>query len=219
VKLAEAGEQWDNVATMNVSCNPIPCPEQERPAEPACEIQVRLPHDLPIFLVGMMGAGKTTIGRGLARALMRDFIDLDHELEARCGVRVPTIFEIEGEAGFRRRESVALADCTLRRDIVLATGGGAILANENRRLLAARGIVVYLRATPEELHRRTCRDRGRPLLATGDPRATLRDMMVLRDPFYREVADLVVDTGAAPVASLVKSLLPKLLAYEKQMPK
>jgi shikimate kinase len=204
---------------MNVSnphCQGLP----EAPAEAqACDQPVVLPHDLPVFLVGMMGAGKTTIGRGLARVLGRDFVDLDHELEARCGVRVPTIFEIEGEAGFRRRESVALADCTLRRGIVLATGGGAILAEENRRLLAERGIVLYLRATSEELHRRTCRDKGRPLLATGDPRATLRDMMVLRDPFYREVADLIIDTGASPVANLVKSILPKLMAYEKRIHK
>ena len=172
--------------------------------------------DMPIFLVGMMGAGKTTIGRGLARAMNRDFIDLDHELETRCGVRVPTIFEIEGEAGFRRRESIALTDCTARPDIVLATGGGAILAEENRRLLAERGVVVYLRATADELYRRTCRDRGRPLLATADPRATLAEMMVLRDPLYREVADLIVDTGSSPVANLVRTILPKLQAYEKR---
>lgn len=178
---------------------------------------VQLPHDLPIFLVGMMGAGKTTIGRGLARALGREFIDLDHELEARCGVRVPVIFEIEGEAGFRRRESTALQECTQRRGIILATGGGAILADENRRLLRERGIVMYLRASVDELFRRTCRDRNRPLLATADPRGTLRDLMVKREPLYNEVADLVIETGSTPITTLIKAILPKLQAYEKKL--
>nr|WP_235816887.1 shikimate kinase [Bordetella ansorpii] len=164
----------------------------------------------------MMGAGKTTIGRGLARALGREFVDLDHELEARCGVRVPVIFEIEGEAGFRRREASALQECTQRRAIVLATGGGAILAEENRRLLRERGVVLYLRASVDELYRRTCRDRNRPLLATADPRGTLRQLLTLREPLYHEVAHLVVETGCTPVSSLVKSLIPKLQAYEAQ---
>lgn len=172
---------------------------------------------MPLFLVGMMGAGKTTIGRGLARALGRPFLDLDHELEARCGVRVPVIFEIEGEPGFRRRESTALAECTRRRDIVLATGGGVILAEENRRALRSRGVVIYLAADADELYRRTCRDRNRPLLATADPRATLRTLRALRDPLYREVADLVVETGSMPVPALVKSLLPQLIAFEKTL--
>ena len=168
---------------MNFSAHSCPeadpdlAPSGEAPENPPCASEclgktVSLPHDLPIFLVGMMGAGKTTIGRGLARALGRDFIDLDHELEARCGVRVPVIFEIEGEAGFRRRESAALEECTQRRNIILATGGGAILAAENRSRLRERGIVVYLRASVDELFRRTCRDRNRPLLATADPRGT-----------------------------------------------
>lgn len=171
--------------------DPDPAPSGEAPENPPCASEclgktVSLPHDLPIFLVGMMGAGKTTIGRGLARALGRDFIDLDHELEARCGVRVPVIFEIEGEAGFRRRESAALEECTQRRNIILATGGGAILAAENRLRLRERGIVVYLRASVDELFRRTCRDRNRPLLATADPRGTLRDLMTLREPSTRK---------------------------------
>jgi shikimate kinase len=166
---------------------------------PSCELQDLpqhagpLEHDSPIFLVGMMGAGKTTIGKALARVLQREFIDLDHELEARCGVRIPVIFEIEGEQGFRKRECQVLDDCTVRPNLVMATGGGAVLADENRRALQSRGIVVYLRASVEELFRRTSRDRNRPLLVTPDPKATLRSLLELREPLYTAVADVVVD--------------------------
>ena len=131
-------------------------------------------------------------------------------------MRVPVIFEIEGEAGFRRRESAALEECTQRRNIILATGG-AILAPENRQRLHERGIVVYLRASVDELFRRTCRDRNRPLLATADPKGTLRDLMTRREPYYREVADLVVETGSTPIQTLVKGLLPQLQAFEKRI--
>jgi shikimate kinase len=172
---------------------------------PACLADGR-----PLFLVGMMGAGKTTIGRGLARMLGREFVDLDHELEARCGVRVPVIFEIEGEAGFRRREAQTLQECTQRRDIVLATGGGAILAEQSRALLRERGLVVYLRATLDELFRRTSRDRNRPLLATPDPRGTLRQLMTTRDPLYTEAAHVIIDTGASSVNAVVKHVLTRL---------
>ena len=163
-----------------------------------------------IFLVGMMGAGKTTVGRTLARRLKLRFVDSDHEIEARCGVKIPVIFEIEGEAGFRSRGAQALAELTVLQGIVLATGGGAVLREESRRLLAARGIVIYLRATPEHLFERVRQDRNRPLLATGDPLARLRQLYRDRDPLYREVADLVVDTGRQSVQVLTRGVLEQL---------
>ena len=163
-----------------------------------------------VYLVGMMGTGKTTVGRLLARRLRLRFIDSDHEIEARCGVKIPVIFEIEGEAGFRSREAQAVAELTELAGIVLATGGGAVLREDSRRLLAARGIVVYLRATPEHLFERVRQDRNRPLLATGDPLARLRQLYRERDPLYREVADLVVDTGRQSVQVLTRGLLEQL---------
>lgn len=209
--------QCDN-AGMNALSSPCPdaAPTPDPVPQPPVEA-VTLPYDLPIILVGMMGAGKTTIGRGLARALGREFLDLDHELEARCGVRIPTIFEIEGETGFRKRESAALAACVARRGIVLATGGGAVLAEANRHALKTSGIIVYLRANVDELYRRTCRDRNRPLLATPNPRATLASLLTQREPLYQEVADLIVDTGAMPVPNVVKAILPLLQECEKRL--
>ena len=163
-----------------------------------------------IYLVGMMGAGKSTVGRLLARRLKLRFYDSDHEIERRCGVRIPVIFEIEAEAGFRSREAQVIAELTELREIVLATGGGVVLEGENRRQLAARGTVVYLRARPEDLYERVRHDRNRPLLATADPLARLRELYAQRDPLYREVADLVIETGAQSVQVLTRELLDKL---------
>jgi shikimate kinase len=206
-----------NESRSDCPAGPAPAAAEDGPCSTVCAApRASLPYDTPIFLVGMMGAGKTTIGRSLARVLGREFVDLDHELESRCGVRIPLIFEIEGEAGFRKRESAALAQCASRRDVVLATGGGAILAEENRAVLREQGIVIYLRASVDELYRRTCRDRNRPLLATADPRATLRDLLARREPLYTQVAHLTIETGCIPVSTLVKHLVPKLQAYEKQ---
>jgi shikimate kinase len=163
-----------------------------------------------LYLVGMMGAGKTTIGRLLARRLKLRFVDSDHEIERRCGVKVPLIFDIEGEPGFRSRESQTLAELTALEGIVLATGGGAVLADDNRRRLAARGTVIYLCAKPEDLYERVRQDRNRPLLATPDPLARLRELYVQRDPLYREAADVVVDTGRQTVQSLARTLADQL---------
>lgn len=169
-----------------------------------------------IFLVGMMGAGKSTAGRLLARRLKRAFYDSDHEVERRCGVKIPVIFDIEGEPGFRTRESAVLEELTAQRDIVLATGGGAVLLEANRRMLAGRGMVVYLHALPAVLFERVRQDKNRPLLATADPAARLRELYAVRDPLYRETADLVVETGRQSVQSLARELLGRIREEWKQ---
>jgi len=166
--------------------------------------------DAPLFLVGMAGAGKSTIGRLLARRLEREFVDLDHTLEARCGVRVTDIFEIEGEAGFRRREAQLLDECTQRRGIVLATGGGAVLAPENRARLRGRGTVIYLRVALKELCRRLEHDRSRPLIQGADPQTRIRNLLQAREPLYTEIAHLSFDTGAMPANKVARALLIEL---------
>lgn len=169
-----------------------------------------------IFLVGMMGAGKTSVGRVLARRLDRAFYDSDHVIEERTGVKVAVIFEIEGEAGFRQRESSVLDELTLMRDVVVATGGGAVLSAQNRAWLHSRGTVVYLRASVKDLLNRTRHDKNRPLLQTADPRARLNELFELRDPLYREVAHVTIDTGSQSVASLVGRLQQMLDARQSQ---
>lgn len=168
-----------------------------------------------IFLVGLMGAGKTSVGRLLAKRLGREFLDSDAEIERLTGVKIPVIFEIEGETGFRGREEKMIEKLTAMNGIVLATGGGAVLSAANRALLRSRGRVIYLRASPEDLWRRTRRDRNRPLLQTADPLARLCELHSLRDPLYRETADLIVDTGSQSVASLT-TRIQQLLSDPEQ---
>ena len=163
-----------------------------------------------IYLVGLMGAGKTTVGRQLARRLHRRFVDSDQEIEARTGVRIPLIFDIEGEAGFRRRESQVLAELVREPNLVMATGGGAVLAAENRRCLRDNGIVVYLCAPPEVLYQRTRHDRNRPLLQVADPRSRLKMLFAERDPLSREVAHLVVDSKEGAAGVLVQRIEKEL---------
>jgi len=166
-----------------------------------------------IFLVGMMGAGKTTLGKALARRLGREFVDTDKVLVERTGVSVSTIFEIEGEEGFRRRESAVLAELAERDDCVVATGGGAVLSPDNRRLMHDNGTVVYLRARLDSLWERTRQDTSRPLLRTPDPRAPLADLLEKRDPLYREAAHITVDTGFQSAATLVTRVVTALAEH------
>ncbi len=162
-----------------------------------------------------MGAGKSTIGRQLSNALKREFKDSDHEIVARTGASIPLIFEIEGEEGFRKREAAMIDELTQLEGIVLATGGGAVLREENRNHLSERGVVIYLYASVEQLFERTSRDRNRPLLQTENPRQKLEELMEQRDPLYREVADMVVHTDDRSIRSVVKEILVRL----KQEPK
>ncbi|GAA4032358.1 bifunctional shikimate kinase/3-dehydroquinate synthase AroKB [Actimicrobium antarcticum] len=163
-----------------------------------------------IFLIGLMGSGKTTVGRALAKKLNKRFIDSDHEIEARTGASIPLIFEIEGEASFRQREAEVIRDLTQLDDIVLATGGGVVLNPDNRALLAAHGTVIYLRASVNSILQRTRHDKNRPLLQTADPRRRLEDISRQRDPMYAEIADIVIDTGRPNVQFLVNHILSQL---------
>lgn len=154
-----------------------------------------------------MGAGKTTVGRHLAGALGYVFLDSDHEIEARTGADIPWIFEVEGEEGFRRRESQVIDELTLRPGIVLATGGGAVLREANRLCLHDRGFVVYLSADIDHLLARTGRDRNRPLLRTDNPRAVFERILAEREPLYRETAHLVLSTNAGNVREAVAAIV------------
>jgi len=163
-----------------------------------------------LFLVGPMGAGKSTIGRQLSLRLGMSFLDSDHEIEARTGVDIPLIFELEGEAGFRKREQSVIDELTQLPGIVLATGGGAVLDSANRRNLDKRGRVIYLHATVNQQLKRTRRDRNRPLLQTGDPRAKLEELMAIRDPLYREIADIIIETDGKRVRDVVRQIIQAL---------
>ena len=167
-------------------------------------------HPTNIFLVGPMGAGKSTIGRQLASLLGLDFDDTDHEIQRRTGVDIPTIFDYEGEAGFRKREATVIDDLTQRGNLVLATGGGSVLSAENRKMLNGRGFVVYLYCTPEQQYERTLRDRSRPLLQTEDPLGTLQSLMAERDPLYRETADIVVTSEKRSASAVANEIVKKL---------
>jgi len=168
-----------------------------------------------IFLVGMMGAGKTTVGRALAQRMKREFVDTDKVLVERTGVPVATVFEIEGEEGFRKRETLVLHEVCELDGRVVATGGGIVLSAENRRAMREAGTVVYLRARLESLWERTRHDASRPLLATPNPKGRLAELLREREPLYREVAHVTVDSGPQSAASLVNRVLAALRAREQ----
>ncbi len=155
-----------------------------------------------------MGAGKTTVGRQLAAELGKTFHDTDQEVERRTGVRISLIFEIEGEAGFRTREAQVVDQLTQQSNVVVATGGGAVLDPANREHLAQRGLVIYLHGQAKDLWQRTRYDKSRPLLQNTDPMQKLQSLYLQRDPLYREIADLVVDTGRQRAHTLLLQLLP-----------
>lgn len=164
----------------------------------------------PIVLIGMMGSGKTTVGKRLAARLGRDFVDADRELELRCGVPIATIFELEGEEGFRRREAAVLASLLEQPGIVLATGGGAVILEENRQRLHEQGYVVFLRVGAAELWQRLKRDKLRPLLQTAHPRQRISDLLTVREPLYRDTAHLIVTGGRQPIDALVADIIDRL---------
>ena len=165
-----------------------------------------------IYLIGMPGSGKSTIGRALAKCLQLTFVDADHALTDRTGVAITTIFELEGEAGFRQRETALMFELSARSDILVATGGGAILLAENRERLHATGVVVYLRAKLDDLWTRTRHDSKRPLLRAANPRAVLAALLESLEPIYAEIADLVVETAGYPkVTRLAQDIAGRLV--------
>ena len=167
-------------------------------------------HPKNIFLVGPMGAGKSAVGRHLARALHLTFVDSDDEVESRTGVDIAFIFEKEGEEGFRKREAAAIDDLTRLDGVVLATGGGAVMNADTRSNLGGRGFVVYLYTTVDQQVVRTKKGRERPLLENGDPRGTLEELLQKRDPLYREIADLVVETDGRKVHSVASEIIEQI---------
>lgn len=163
-----------------------------------------------VVLVGPMGAGKTTIGRLLSMTLGLEFIDSDRAIEEKAGANIPWIFDVEGEEGFRRREESMIASLCDEQGIVLATGGGAVTREANRNVLKQRGFVIYLHTTVAQQLERTARDRNRPLLQTEDPEAVLQKLFSIRDPLYREVASLIVNTDRRSPRSVVNEITKKL---------
>jgi shikimate kinase len=173
--------------------------------EPRCEGNTN------VFLIGPMGAGKSTLGRLLASALKRPFYDSDKVIEDRCGASIPWIFDLEGEEGFRQREIQVIDELTQEQGIVLATGGGAVLKAENRNALHQRGFVIFLRTTVNQQLARTGKDRNRPLLQTENPRQRLEQMCKIRDPLYLETAHLVVDTDQRPARQVMLDIKHQLM--------
>lgn len=167
-------------------------------------------HPQNIFLIGPMGAGKSAVGRQLAKLLHLSFVDSDDEIETRTGVDIPFVFEKEGEEGFRKREAKVIDDLSAMDGVVLATGGGAVVNTQNRSCLGARGFVVYLYTTVDQQVARTQKGRERPMLANGDSRKILDELMAVRDPLYREIADLTVETDGRKVKAVANEILERL---------
>jgi len=167
-------------------------------------------HPRNIFLIGPMGAGKSAVGRYLARTLHLSFVDSDDEIESRTGVDIPFIFEKEGEEGFRKRETAVIDDLSKMDGVVLATGGGAVINPDSRSRLGGRGFVVYLYTTVDQQVARTQKGRERPLLESADPRVTLQELLDTRDPMYREIADIIVETDGRKVKSVANEIIEQI---------
>ena len=165
-----------------------------------------------IYLIGLMGAGKSTAGRLLAQTMGREFYDSDDEIVKRTGASIPTIFQIEGEAGFREREQRMIAELCAKKSVILGTGGGAILREANREALKNTGWVVYLSTSPERLINRTRYDKNRPLLQTANPLSVLTQLYEVRHPIYQDLADIVITTGAGHVTHVVAHIIEQLIA-------
>ena len=162
--------------------------------------------DMRLFLIGPMGSGKSTVGRHLADLLDRPFIDSDVEIESRAGADIPWIFDVEGETGFRRRETAVLKDLVESPGAVIATGGGAILAAENREMMARAGVVVYLNVSVAQQLQRTGSGEGRPLLQQGDPEEMLKQLMAEREPLYRALADVIISGGGGNARKVARQI-------------
>lgn len=168
-----------------------------------------------IYFIGLMGAGKTTIGRLLAKQMGKNFYDSDVEIERKTGVKIPLIFELEGEEGFRKRETAVIEELSQLNDVVVATGGGAVLLPENRAFLKNNGKIIYLRAKVNDLYQRTRNDKSRPLLQGGNIKQKLEKLYVARDPIYSSLADYIVDTGAQSAAEITNHIEQLLMRQDK----
>ncbi|MFM1897440.1 MAG: hypothetical protein RLZZ385_2514 [Pseudomonadota bacterium] len=171
-----------------------------------------------VFLIGPMGVGKSTIGKVLAEQLGLQFYDSDREIEAATGADIPWIFDVEGEAGFRVREAKMIDELTAMHGIVLATGGGSVLSEANQERLKSRGVVVYLRASLNQQYERTSRDKNRPLLQTSDPEKKIRELMKIREPLYKALADITVNTSRRSPKSVSSEIVESLRAFREQQP-
>ena len=169
-----------------------------------------------IVLVGPMGTGKTTIGKILSKELGFSFVDSDRVIEERCGADIPWIFDVEGEPGFRDREKSVIKDLTGEPDIVLATGGGAVVDTDNQSEMQKNGFIVFLFTTIEQQYERTHKDRKRPLLQSEDPLAVLRRLMSVREPIYRSIADCIVETDSKKPRVVVKEILKAIESFNDQ---
>jgi len=168
-----------------------------------------------LILVGMMGSGKTTVGKSLARYLGKTFVDSDAEITKRTGVTISHIFDVEGEDGFRLRETAAITDLAGSSNMVLATGGGAVLAAQNREMLQQNGIIVYLKANARELWQRTRHSSHRPLLQNTEPYAKLKELLLQRDPLYQQIADIVIQTGKQSAHVLMLKLVDEIELFNR----